>query len=447
MRKIEIRTNDVPKVAIVGRPNVGKSTLFNILTGTRKSVVKNQPGVTRDILIEPVEIWGKTFDLIDTGGITEAQDIFSKLIKEQVVEFLESVDMILLVVDGRSGLIPEDRDIVKIVNKSGKPYLLIVNKVDQIADEEGSKADFYEFSEDLIVTAFEQRKGISEILEWVTNLIPEKLIEKDKGITFSIVGKPNVGKSSLANAILGMPRMMVSPIAGTTVDAVDSQFEFEGRIFTLIDTAGLRRQAKRDDHVEIISAFKSQEAIRKSQLVLQVIDCVEGPTEQDAKILEAVLEDHRGIIIVANKSDLAKKEDPHYRNTFLDKIKRHFHFFTDVRVVFTSALEKKGLEEVLKEIQVVVDMMNFRVTTSELNDFFFNAIRKAPAPRAGTVNVKFYYLTQTYQKPPAFIAFANYPDAVTPSYRRFLINQLKDFFKLDGIPIRIFCMRSRQKSG
>lgn len=446
MRKIEIKTNDVPKVAIVGRPNVGKSTLFNILTGTRKSVVKNQPGVTRDIMIEPVEIWGKTFDLIDTGGITEAQDIFSKLIKEQVVEFLESVDLILLIMDGRSGLIPEDRDIVKIVKKSGKPFLMIINKVDKIADEESSKGDFYEFTEDLLVTAFEQRKGISEILEWVTNLIPEKLIEKDKGITFSIVGKPNVGKSSLANAILGMPRMMVSPVAGTTIDAVDSQFEFDGRIFTLIDTAGLRRAAKREDHVEIISAFKSQEAIRKSQLVLLVIDCVEGPTEQDAKILESILEDHRGVIVVANKSDLAQKEDSHYRNKFLEKIQRHFHFFTDVRVIFTSAAEKRGLEELLKEIEAVVEKMNFRVSTSQLNDFFFDAIRKAPAPRAGTVNVKFYYLTQTYQKPPAFIAFANYPDAVTPSYRRFLVNQLKDFFRLDGIPVRIFCMRSRQKS-
>ncbi|MBL7543633.1 MAG: ribosome biogenesis GTPase Der [Bdellovibrionaceae bacterium] len=445
MRKIELRTNDVPKVAIVGRPNVGKSTLFNILTGTRKSVVKDQPGVTRDIMIEPVEIWGKTFDLIDTGGVTEAADLFSKMIREQVIEFLDSVDMVIIVADGRAGFIPEDRDIVTIVKKTGKPFLLLVNKIDKIADEETAKADFYEFSENPISCAFEQRKGIAETLEWITSLIPEKLIEKDRGITFSIVGKPNVGKSSLSNAILGISRMLVSPIAGTTVDAVDSEFEYDGKIFTLIDTAGLRRSSKREDDVEIISAFKSQEAIRRSQMVLLVIDAVQGPTEQDAKILEMILEDHRGVIIVANKADLAKKESPHYKDKFMEQIQRHFHFFTDVDVVFTSASEGKGLGELLNQIQATVEKMNFRVSTADLNDFFFQAIRRAPAPRAGVNNVKFYYLTQTYQKPPAFIAFANYPDAVTPSYRRFLINQLKEHFKLYGVPIRIFCMRSRQK--
>lgn len=446
MRKIEIRTNDVPKVAIVGRPNVGKSTLFNIITGTRKSVVKNQPGVTRDIVIEPVEIWGKTFDLIDTGGVTEAADMFSKMIKEQVIEFLESVDLILLVVDGRAGLIPEDRDIVTIVKKTGKPFQLIVNKVDKIQDEVTAKADFYEFVDEPIAAAFETRRGISETLEWITNLIPEKLIEKDRGITFSIVGKPNVGKSSLCNSILGVSRMMVSPVAGTTIDAVDSQFEYDNKIFTLIDTAGLRRQSKRDDHVEIISAFKSQESIRRSQMVLLVIDAVEGPTEQDAKILEMILDDHRGVIVVANKSDLARKDDADYKDTFRAKIERHFHFFTDVKIVFTAAIEGKGLGDLMNAIQETIEKMNFRVSTSELNDFFFQAIRRAPAPRAGTVNVKFYYLTQTYQKPPAFIAFANYPDAVTPSYRRFLVNQVKEHFKLYGVPIRIFCMKSRSKS-
>ncbi len=445
MKKIEIRTNDVPKVAIVGRPNVGKSTLFNIITGTRKSVVKDQPGVTRDIMIEPVEIWGKTFDLIDTGGVTEAADLFSKMIKEQVVAFLESVDLIIMVADGRAGLIPEDRDIVTIIKKTGKPFMLLINKVDKVQDEETAKADFYEFVDEPITAAFEQRKGIAETLEWITNLIPEKLIEKERGITFSIVGKPNVGKSSLCNSILGISRMMVSPVAGTTVDAVDSQFEYDKKIFTLIDTAGLRRRSKVAEDIEVIANFKTREAIRKSQMVLLMIDCVEGPTEQDAKILELILEDHRGVIVVANKSDLAKKENPHYREKFREQIERHFHFFTDVNIVFTSASEGKGLGELMNEIQATVEKMQFRTTTSELNDWFFNAIRRAPAPRAGTVNVKFYYLTQTYQKPPAFIAFANYPDAVTPSYRRFLVNQMKEHFKLYGVPIRIFCMRSRNQ--
>lgn len=444
MKKIELKTNDVPKVAIVGRPNVGKSTLFNILTDSRKSVVKNQPGVTRDLVIEPVEIWGKTFDLIDTGGVTEAQDLFSKLIKEQVTEFLETTDLIIAVMDGRTGLVPEDRDILKLVKRSGKDFMIVVNKVDKVVEDETAKADFYEFGVDLVSCSFEQRKGIAEILEWITARIPEKTIEKDRGITFSIVGKPNVGKSSLSNAILGMPRMMVSPVAGTTVDAVDSQFEYKNKLYTLVDTAGLRRASKREEDVEIISAFKSHEAIRKSQIVLLVIDALEGPTEQDAKILNSILEDHRGVIVVANKSDLAKKESTNYKEIFLDKIQREFHFFTDVRVVFTSAKNKNGLEDLLNEIEAVEGLLNFRVSTSELNDFFFSTIRKAPAPVYGNSNVKFFYLTQTYQKPPAFIAFANYPDGVTPGYRRFLVNQIKDHFQLSGVPVRIFCMKSRQ---
>ncbi len=447
MKNVELLTNDIPKVAIVGRPNVGKSTLFNILTDSRKSIVKNQPGVTRDLVIEPVEIWGKTFDLIDTGGVTEAQDLFSKLIKEQVTEFLETTDLIIAVMDGRSGLVPEDRDILKLVKKSGKDCLIVVNKVDKVLEDETAKADFYEFGQDLVSCSFEQRKGIAEILEWITQRIPEKIITKDRGITFSIVGKPNVGKSSLCNAILGMPRMMVSAVAGTTIDSIDSQFEYKEKLYTLVDTAGLRRPSKREDHVEIISAFKSHEAIRRSQIVLLVIDALEGPTEQDAKILNSILEDHRGAIIVANKSDLAKKESVDYKELFLEKIKREFHFFTDVRVVFTSAKNKNGLEDLLREIELVESLISFRVSTRDLNDFFFSAIRRAPSPVYGNSNVKFFYLTQTYQKPPAFIAFANHPDGVTVGYRRFLINQIKEHYKLYGIPIRIFCMKSRQKNG
>lgn len=447
MKNVELLTNDIPKVAIVGRPNVGKSTLFNILTDSRKSIVKNQPGVTRDLVIEPVEIWGKTFDLIDTGGVTEAQDLFSKLIKEQVTEFLETTDLIIAVMDGRSGLVPEDRDILKLVKKSGKDCLIVVNKVDKVLEDETAKADFYEFGQDLVSCSFEQRKGIAEILEWITQRIPEKIITKDRGITFSIVGKPNVGKSSLCNAILGMPRMMVSAVAGTTIDSIDSQFEYKEKLYTLVDTAGLRRPSKREDHVEIISAFKSHEAIRRSQIVLLVIDALEGPTEQDAKILNSILEDHRGAIIVANKSDLAKKESADYKEIFLEKIKREFHFFTDVRVVFTSAKNKNGLEDLLREIEVVESLISFRVSTRDLNDFFFSAIRRAPSPVYGNSNVKFFYLTQTYQKPPAFIAFANHPDGVTVGYRRFLINQIKEHYKLYGIPIRIFCMKSRQRDG
>lgn len=433
-----------PKVAIIGRPNVGKSTLFNIITESRKAVVKNQAGVTRDIMIEPVDIWGKQFDLIDTGGITEAGDIFSKLIREQVTEFLHSVDLIVAVMDGRAGLVPEDRDIIRVAKQTGKPFLLVINKVDRTTEEEIAKADFYEFGVDIISASFEQRRGIGDILEWVTKQIPENPGTVKEGLNIAIVGKPNVGKSSICNAILGSNRMIVSDVAGTTIDAVDSPFIYNGSKYTLVDTAGLRRSAKREDDLEIISAFKSQEAIRRADIVLLMVDGTIGPTDQDARIMQAIIEDHKGVILVANKSDLGGKEIPEYRKTFREQVERVFHFFTDVNVVFTSAKTGYGLEELFEMIEKVGKQLTFRVPTSELNDFFFETIRKAPAPVWGTTNVKFYYLTQTYQRPPAFIAFANHPDGVTNSYRRFLTKNIKDRWDLYGVPIRIFCMKSRK---
>lgn len=439
----QIQSDIVPKVAIIGRPNVGKSTLFNIVTESRKSVVKNQAGVTRDIIIEPVEIWGKQFDLIDTGGLTEAHDIFSKLIKEQVTDFLHTVDLIIAVMDGRAGLVPEDRDIIKIVKQTGKPFLLVLNKVDRTTEEENAKADFYEFGVDMISSSFEQRRGIGDILEWVVARIPENQGNVKEGMNIAIVGKPNVGKSSICNCILGANRMLVSEVAGTTIDSVDSPFIYNGKKYTLVDTAGLRKSARREEDLEIISAFKSQEAIRRADLVLLMVDGTEGPSDQDARIMQSIMEDHKGVILVANKSDVAGQEIPEYRKTFREQVERNFHFFKDVKIVFTSAKTGYGIEDLFEMIEFVSDKLTTKIPTSELNDFFFETIRKAPAPVYATTNVKFYYLTQTMQRPPSFIAFANHPDGVTNSYRRFLINNLKDRFDLHGIPIRIFCMKSR----
>ncbi|MBX3040272.1 MAG: ribosome biogenesis GTPase Der [Bdellovibrionaceae bacterium] len=433
-----------PKVAIIGRPNTGKSTLFNIMTDSRKSVVKNQSGVTRDIIIEPMEIWGKSFDLIDTGGITESTDLFSKLIREQVTEFLYSVDFIVAVMDGRAGLVPEDRDIIRIAKETGKPFLLVVNKIDRVHEEDMMKAEFYEFGVDVVGASFEQRRGISDIMEWLHQQLPQAPETVIQGSTIAIVGKPNVGKSSICNQLLGMKRMLVSDVAGTTVDAVDSPFEYNGKPYILVDTAGLRKSARREDHLEIIAAFKSQESIRRANIVLLMVDAMIGPTDQDAKIMESILEDHKGVILVANKTDIASKEITEFRKTFRTQVEETFHFFQDVPVVFVSAKTGYGIEDLFAMIENVSEKLKFRVPTSELNDFFFETIRKAPAPVWGTTNVKFYYLTQTYQVPPAFIAFANHPDGVTNAYRRFLIKHIKERWNLHGIPIRIFCMKSRR---
>lgn len=443
----KIKTEFAPKVAIMGRPNVGKSTLFNIITESRKALVKNLPGVTRDIIIEPVEVWGKHFDIIDTGGITEAGDIFSKLIKEQVTEFLYSVDLIVAVMDGRAGLLPEDRDIIRVAKQTGKPFLLVLNKIDRIQDEEMAKADFYEFGVDMVTAAFEQRRGLAEILEWITGQLPDEVQTYKKGTNIAIVGKPNVGKSSICNCILGHNRMIVSDVAGTTIDSVDSPFMYNDKQYTLVDTAGLRRSAKREEDLEIISAFKSQESIRRADIVLLMVDGTEGPSDQDARIMQAILEDHKGVIMVANKSDIGTRDIPEYRKKFREQVANELHFFDDVNVVFTSAKTGQGIEDLFAMIERVSDQLSFHVPTSELNDFFFETIRKAPAPVWGTTNVKFYYLTQTYQKPPAFIAFANHPDGVTNSYRRFLIKNIKERWDLHGLPIRIYCMKSRRGGG
>lgn len=443
MSSAENVTYLIPKVAIIGRPNVGKSTLFNILTNSRKSVVKNQPGVTRDIIIEPCEVWGKHFDLIDTGGITEAHDTFSKLIREQVTEFLEVVDFLLLVMDGRSGLVPEDREIVRIAKESGKPFAIIVNKIDSLHEEDILKSEFYEFGVDLIGTSFEQRRGLAEVLEWLHKNLPAEVESPKEGMKIALVGKPNVGKSSMVNAILGQNRMLVSDIAGTTIDSVDTPFIYNQEKYILVDTAGLRRSAKREEDIEIISAFKSHESIRRADMILLLIDGTMGPTDQDARILQAILEDHKGVIVVANKSDLGKHEVLEYRKTFKAQCESVFHFYDDVPIVFTSAKLEHGIDDLLEKIAWMSEKLSTRISTSNLNDFFFEVIRHAPAPVWGITNVKFYYLTQTQQKPPSFIAFANHPDGVDNSYRRFLTKRIKEKFNLIGIPIRIFIMKSR----
>ena len=438
-------TGLLPKVAIIGRPNVGKSSLFNILTNSRKSVVKNQPGVTRDIIIQQIDVWGKNFDLLDTGGITEAHDTFSVLIKEQVVDFLGTVDLLLVIMDGRDGLLPEDRQLVRIAKESGKPFVIVANKIDSPHEDDLRKAEFFEFGVDVIGTSFETRRGLAELLEWIHGHLPEQIPVVREGLKVAIVGKPNVGKSSLVNALLGAKRMLVSDIAGTTVDAVDTPFMYNEKKYILVDTAGLRRSARREEDVEIISAFKSQESIRRADLVLLVIDGTMGPTDQDARILQTIIEDHKAVLVVANKSDLGRKEIPEYRKTFQGQIDDVFHFNDDVPIVYTSAKNETGLTELLNKVEWINEKLSLKITTSALNDFFYETIRKAPSPVYGVNNVKFYYLTQTKQKPPSFIAFANHPEGVDNSYRRFLTKNLKEKFDLWGVPIRIFVMKSRSR--
>jgi GTP-binding protein len=428
------------RVAIIGRPNVGKSTLFNRLIGQRKSVVKNRPGVTRDILIETAELWGKSFEVLDTGGLTESQDLISELIFTQVSQLLGTVDLLVLVMDGKTGVTPEDREVYRLAKASGTPFVIFVNKLDALQDTELLLSEFYEFEAPIFGASLEQHHGFTAFLEDLHARIPSQHHEIQEGLKIAFVGKPNAGKSQLVNALLGEPRVLVSPEAGTTVDSVDIPFVLEGRQYTLIDTAGLRKSARQEDDIEIIASFKTQDAIRRADLLFLVIDATLGPSQQDAKILELILEEHKMAVVVANKIDLFNEGG--WKQQFLDKVEQVFHFYRDIPIVFTSALTRKGLKDLTEKIRWAEDKIYTQIPTSELNDFFFEAIRQAPAPVWGTTNVKFYYLTQTKQKPPAFIAFANHPDGVDTAYRRFLINKLKERFDLWGVPIRIFVLKS-----
>ena len=298
------------KVAIIGRPNVGKSTLFNILTDSRKSVVKNQAGVTRDIIIEPVDVWGKKFDLIDTGGVTESQDLFSKLIKEQVTDFLHSVDFIIAVMDGRVGLIPEDRDIIKLAKQTGKPILLVINKVDSQHEDDLAKADFHEFGLDVTAASFEQRRVLAEIMEWLFKVIPEQIETVKDGFQIAMVGKPNVGKSSLLNRLAGEEVAIVTPIAGTTRDRVKESITINGVPMHIIDTAGLRETS---DLVEAKGIERSWDAIRTADLVIFLQDPSAKETVEGAEALELktqilkALPPKCPVLEVGNKSDLLDK--------------------------------------------------------------------------------------------------------------------------------------------
>lgn len=433
--------NGLKRVALVGRPNVGKSTLFNRLTRTRKAVVRNEPGVTRDIQIEPTEWWGKSFEVVDTGGISEGKEGFTPLIRETVVDFLNSVDLVVFVVDGRAGILPEDRDAYRIIKATGLPFVTVVNKCDRTLETDGYLPDFYEFGEDLIPAAFERDFGIDVVVEWVLAHLHDKEYAAREGFRLAIVGKPNAGKSSIANRLLGQKRMLVSELAGTTVDAVEEQFEFGGKEYILADTAGLRRAGKQRDGVEVLSTFKTRDAVHRADLVLLVIDGPEGPSHQDSRIIEMCLEAHKAIIVVANKFDLGREQHDNFRDWFRDRVDREFHYFPDVPVVFTSAKFGTGFEDLFRKIEDLREKLATRITTSQLNKFFTEVIKQAPSPVYRTENVKFYYLTQTNQSPPSFIAFANHPDGVTPAYRRFLIRKIQENWSLKGVPMRIFVMK------
>ena len=430
-----------PLVAIVGRPIVGKSMLFNKLTGQRTSIVEDTPGVTRDRIYGECEWCGRTFSLVDTGGIEPDTDSeMLKFMRRQAEIGIELADAIIMVVDVRSGVTAADQDVATMLRKSRKPVCLAVNKCDSIGLVNPDVFEFYSLGiGDLFETSAVHGHGTGDMLDWVLENIPEDDTdeEEDDIIKVAIVGKPNVGKSSLLNRILGEERVIVSNIAGTTRDAIDSYFENETGKYCFIDTAGMRRKSKVDDAIEKFSNMRSVAAIERADVCLILIDANEGVTEQDTKIAGLVHEAGKAAIIVVNKWDAVEDKET---NTMRDKendVRHDLAYMTYAPVVFLSALTGARVDKIFQTIQDVHTQNTTRITTGALNSVLADATARVQPPTDKGRRLKIYYMTQASTKPPHFVIFCNDARLLHFSYQRYLENQIREVFGLQGTPIRI----------
>lgn len=425
------------KVAIVGRPNVGKSTLFNRIIGQRLSITDNQPGVTRDRIYYKASWLGKEFMMIDTGGIELSDQPFVSEIKAQAEIAMEEADVIIMVVDCRNGVTEDDIYVAKLLYRTEKPVILAVNKV----DDQKFLDNIYEFYSlglgDPIAISCNQGIGIGDLLDKV---IEHVTIKKDEvyenAICFSLIGRPNVGKSSLTNTLLSDSRVIVSPIAGTTRDAIDTKFTAYGRDYVVIDTAGLRKRGKVWENTEKYSVIRTVDAVNRSDVVLLVLDAESGFIDQDKHVGEYVDEYNRPCIIVINKWDTVKK-DSKTMDEWTREVRENFKYLDYAPIVFLSALENQRVHTLFPQIEKAYDSYKKRVSTSVLNDVFADAIAMFPPSEWNHGKAKFYYISQVGVEPPTFAIFVNDPEFVHFSYMRYLENQLRKNFDFFGTPIKL----------
>nr|MBQ8243820.1 ribosome biogenesis GTPase Der [Oscillospiraceae bacterium] len=430
-----------PLVAIVGRPNVGKSMLFNKLTGHRTSIVEDTPGVTRDRIYGDCEWCGRTFSLVDTGGIEPGtENDMLKFMRRQAEIGIELADAIVMVVDVRSGVTAADQDVATMLRKSGKPVALAVNKCDSIGLVNPDVFEFYSLGiGDLFETSAVHGHGTGDLLDWVLENIPEDdgEDEEDDIIKVAIVGKPNVGKSSLLNRILGEERVIVSNVAGTTRDAIDSYFENETGKYCFIDTAGMRRKSKVDDAIEKYSNMRSINAIERADVCLILIDANEGVTEQDTKIAGLVHEAGKAAIIVVNKWDAVENKETNTMRDMEASVRDGLSYMLYAPIVFLSALTGSRVDKLYQVIQDVNAQNTSRITTGALNSVLADATARVQPPTDKGRRLKIYYMTQASTKPPHFVIFCNDARLFHFSYQRYLENQIREVFGLQGTPVRI----------
>ncbi len=438
-----------PIVAIVGRPNVGKSTLFNKLIGKRLSIVDDEPGVTRDRIFGDCEWQNRVLLLVDTGGIEPfSDDAMLKNMRRQAQLAIESADVIIFVTDIRSGVVATDAEVAAMLKKSGKPVVLCVNKCDSIGEP---PADFYEFYNlgigDPIAVSSVHGHGTGDLLDRVLSFFPDLSGQEEEGeevISVAVIGKPNVGKSSLVNKIVGEERMIVSEIAGTTRDAVDSYVKNKFGKFVFIDTAGLRRKSKIDGSIERYSALRTDMAVERANVCVIMIDALEGFTEQDSKVAGKALDAGKGCIIAVNKWD-AYEKDGKTMDAYRKRLMNDFSFMSYAPIIFISAKTGQRLDRLYELIKFVDTQNAMRVKTGKLNEILAAATLRVQPPTDKGKRLKIYYMTQVSTRPPTFVFFVNNAELFHYSYQRYLENKLREVFGLEGTPVR-FVIRERDDS-
>ena len=437
-----------PVVAIVGRPNVGKSTLFNVLAGEMISIVKDTPGVTRDRIYADVTWLDKEFTMIDTGGIEpESKDIILAQMREQAQIAIDTADVIIFITDVRQGLVDADSKVADMLRRSGKPVVLAVNKVDSF---EKFMPDVYEFYNlgigDPVPVSAASRLGIGDMLDAVIAHFPEHEAEEkeDERPGGAMVGKPKVGKSSIINKLTGKQRVIVSDIAGTTRDAIDTNVKYNGKDYVFIDTAGLRRKSKIKEELERYSIIRTVTAVERADVVLVVIDATEGVTEQDAKIAGIAHERGKGIIIVVNKWDAIEKNDKTMKE-YENNVRRVLSFMPYAEIMYVSAETGQRLNKLYDMIDMVIENQTLRVATGVLNEIMTEAVAMQQPPSDKGKRLKLYYITQVAVKPPSFVIFVNNKELMHFSYTRYLENKIREAFGFRGTALKFFIRERKEK--
>ena len=426
-------------VAIVGRPNVGKSTLFNKLIGDRLSIVKNEPGVTRDRLYREMEWSGKEFLLVDTGGLEpKTDDFMMNKIKEQAQVAIDEADVVIFLVDGKSGITGLDEDVANVLRKKEKKVVVAVNKIDNYMRDQENILEYYALGfEDVIGISGEHKINLGDLLDAVISKFDRKKEKsREEGLKIAVLGRPNAGKSSLVNKLLNEERSIVSDIAGTTRDSIDSSLKYDGETYTLIDTAGIRKQSKIEDSIEYYSVLRAVKSIKRADVCVLMLDATELLTEQDKRVAGLIYDERKPVIIAINKWDLIEKDNTSVKK-FTELVKADLPFLSYAPVITISALTGKRTINILEQAKFINEEYHKKITTGLLNQILSEMIAQNPVPTRKGRAVKINYATQVGEAPPRFVFFSNNPELIHFSYQRYIENKLREYFGFEGCPIDI----------